>query len=354
MRRALRFVFIVPLTITLACNLITSGRSTDETVAEATPALPKPSQPSATTTTVDLLQATLQSTLNLPTLPATCPENNDKLLFASEMNPQGAAPVNFEIFVAGPDGSGIKRLTDYMKWNGNPSWSPERCRVAFSATTDSQSNEDIYIVNVDGSGLYRLTSDPADEREPAWSPDGSQIVFMREQEGNRDIYMINADGTSLRQLTDHPAQDEDPEWSPKSDEIIFSSRRDGNWEIYRIKSDGNDLTRLTKDKLQDTHPTWSPDGDRIAFLSNRSAYVEAYIMDKEGIILRQVTFQSGNVPTVDMELNWSQNGAWLGFTCTIPGKDGGGMQAICAVGEDGGEVWIEANRDPSRSHEPDW
>lgn len=354
MHRYSRFVILVPLTLVLACNLMTPGRSIEENTSEITPASLMPSQPAEPTVTVGLLQGTLIPSEPSPPPATTCPQNQGKLLFASEINPQGAAPVNFEIFVAGPDGSEISRLTDDDNWNGNPAWSPERCRIAFAATTDSQSSEDVYIMNSDGSGQIRLTNDPADEREPSWSSDGSQIVFMREHDGNRDIHSINADGSSLHQLTDHPAQDEDPEWSPIGDEIAFSSRRDGNWEIYLMKSDGSDLTRLTEDRLQDTHPTWSPDGERIAFLSNRSAYVEVYIMKKDGSEPRQVTFQNGGVPTIDIELSWSQDGHLLAFTCTIPGEDGGGMQAICAVGEDGGDVWILANRDPSRSHEPEW
>lgn len=121
-----------------------------------------------------------------------------------------------------------------------------------------------------------------------------------------------------------------------------------------MNSDGSDLTRLTDDKLQDTHPTWSPDGQHIAFLSNRSSYNEVYIIDKAGSDLRQVTFQNGDMPSIDNELNWSQAGDRLAFTCTVPGKDGGGMQAICVVGVDGGNVLALVNRDPSHSKEPDW
>jgi Tol biopolymer transport system component len=357
MHKYLRFFFIcVLLTMVLSCNLITGGGDTEEQVqgATAVPTLP----PSLTEPTA-IVAATLQPTTMLPSpihqsTPGSCPQNDGKLLFASEMNPQGAGPVNFEIFSANSDGSGISQLTNDERWNGNPAWAPEHCRIAFVVSTDQQSHEDIYIVNADGSGITRLTGDQAFDREPSWSPDGTQIVFMRELAGNRDIYSMNADGSAVRRLTDHPMQDEDPEWSPVNDEIVFSSRRDGDWEIYRMKSDGSDVVRLTNDKAQDTHPTWSPDGERIAFLSNRSDYVEVYVMDQKGDLLRQVTFQNGEAPSIDIELSWSQDGGWLAFTCTIPGKDGGGMQAVCAVSESGGEISVLVDRDPSRSHEPDW
>lgn len=281
-----------------------------------------------------------------------CPQNSGKLLFSSELNPQG--PFNFDIYVANEDGSGITRLTEEPNWQGGPAWSPEHCRIAYAFSTDSKSKEDIYVMNADGSGSTRLTQETVEEREPDWSPDGSRIVYMSERDGNRNIYVMNSDGSDPRRLTDNPVQDEDPEWSPTADEIIFSSHRDGNWEVYRMKSDGSGQTRLTDEKMGDNHPAWSPDGKQIAFISNRSHYVEIYIMNRDGTGLRQVTSQGGGTPSVDIELTWSPDGKWLAFTSTVAGQSGGGMQVICAVQPDGSDLHVLVNRDPSRSHEPAW
>jgi TolB protein len=344
----------IPTLLLLACNLITSGAGTQESLSDVTPtflATPQPAKP-----TVEMVSSPTPVPITEvpPSLPVACTQNDGRLVFSSEINPQGAGMVNFEIFIANSEGSEISPLTNDDRWDGNPAWAPDRCRIAFSKTTDQGSYQDIYIANLDGSNLIRLTNDPFYDREPSWSLDGSRIVFMREHDGNRDIFVMNSDGTAISQLTDHLAQDEDPEWSPTGDEIVFSTRRYGKWEIYRMNSDGSDLTRLTDDKLQDTHPTWSPDGQHIAFLSNRSSYNEVYIIDKAGSDLRQVTFQNGDMPSIDNELNWSQAGDRLAFTCTVPGKDGGGMQAICVVGVDGGNILALVNRDPSHSKEPDW
>lgn len=55
---------------------------------------------------------------------------------------------------------------------GNPSWSPDGKRLAF--TKDGGCGSQVWIVNADGSGLHRLTDGHADAW-PSWSPDGRTI-----------------------------------------------------------------------------------------------------------------------------------------------------------------------------------
>jgi Tol biopolymer transport system component len=74
-------------------------------------------------------------------------------------------------------------------------------------------------MNADGSNQRELTSTPLDDGQPAWSPDGSRIAFSRSGE----IFVINADGTGLIQLTTDLINGRDPTWYRDSRKIAVGS-----------------------------------------------------------------------------------------------------------------------------------
>ena len=84
-------------------------------------------------------------------------------------------------------------------------------------------------VNADGSNPVNLTNNPAYDGQPAWSPDGTRIAFTSDRDGRLGIYVMNADGSNPAHLTNNPAsRDSDPAWSPDGKRIAFVSYRDGN------------------------------------------------------------------------------------------------------------------------------
>ena len=57
---------------------------------------------------------------------------------------------------------------------------------------------DIYTANPDGSGLKRLTNYGVYTAEGTLSPDGQTIVFTSLKDGDLDIYTMNVDGTNMQ------------------------------------------------------------------------------------------------------------------------------------------------------------
>lgn len=287
-----------------------------------------------------------------------CPENASKVVFSSDWNP--LATTNFDILIANEDGSEETRLTDRTVWEGNPVWSPDRCRIAYVAETDPDNAfdkntlQDIYVMDAKGGNRIRLTNSEDNDREPDWSPDGKQIVFMSERDKNREIYIMSVKGTNQKRLTRSKADDEHPHWSPGNDGIIFSTHRDGNWEIYMMDIDGSNLMNLTNNPAEDKDCTWSPDGSQIAFFSNRTGSNEIYIMNKDGLDIRQITHQQGKQPTVDKDISWSPDGQWIGFSGSASGKSSEKLQEIYKAAVDGSGVQLLISRDPAISNESEW
>jgi Tol biopolymer transport system component len=61
------------------------------------------------------------------------------------------------------------------------------------------------------SGRHRLTRDAAGDGDPAWSPNGQKLAFTRERGAYTDVYLVDADGSSEKRLTQRGAR---PLWSP--------------------------------------------------------------------------------------------------------------------------------------------
>jgi TolB protein len=213
------------------------------------------------------------------------------------------------------------RLTNSLGFDGDPAWSPDGERIAFSSLRDG--NSEIYVMNADGTNPVRLTKDEAHDWGATWSPDGTQIAFVSERDGDAEIYAMNADGTNQINLTnfafkidenytDRASNERDPAWSPDGQYIAFTSDRDSfvddqgietlNTEIYVMDANGANQTRLTRHIAWDESPAWSPDGEHIVFITSiDAAGWEVYRMKADGANLTNLTIN----PADDIAPAWS-------------------------------------------------
>jgi tricorn protease len=90
---------------------------------------------------------------------------------------------------------------------------------------------DLWVAGTDGAGVRRLTSHPGIEAGPRFSPDGSLIAFTGSYEGNTDVYVVPAAGGVPKRLTYHPGNDEALGFTPDGTHVLFSSPR----EVYTTR-----------------------------------------------------------------------------------------------------------------------
>ena len=196
----------------------------------------------------------------------------------------------FDIYTARPDGSDLRRLTEYGVYTAEGVVSPDGKRIVFTSLKDG--DLDIYTMNVDGSDVKRLTTTPGYDGGPWWSPDGRKIVYrawhpvdsalasyrellaQRLVRPNRmELWVMNADGGEQRQLTRLGGANFGPSWTPDGTRIIFSSNyrqpRSGNFDLFLVNLDGGGLEQVTSDESFDGFPMFSPDGRSLVWASNR-------------------------------------------------------------------------------------
>jgi TolB protein len=196
----------------------------------------------------------------------------------------------FDIYTADPDGSNLRRLTNYGVYTAEGTLSPDGRTIVFTSLEDG--DLDIYTMNVDGTNVRRLTTAPGYDGGPFFSPDGTKIVYRawhptdtaltnyrqllaeRLVRPNRmELWVMNADGSDQRQITSLGGANFAPYFTPDGRRIIFSSNyrnpRSRNFDLYLVNLDGTDLEQVTTHEEFDGFPMFSPDGKQLVWASNR-------------------------------------------------------------------------------------
>ena len=200
----------------------------------------------------------------------------------------------FDLYIANPDGSNLKRLTNYGVYTAEGTVSPDGRTIVFTSLKDG--DLDLYRINSDGTGLQRLTDAVGYDGGAFFSADGRQIVWRawhptdstelaayrsllerRLVRPNRmEIWVMNADGSGKRRVTDLGGANWAPFFTPDGRRIVFSTnhhvdRRSGNFDLFLINVDGSGLEQVTYGTVFDGFPQFSPDGKRLVWASNRHA-----------------------------------------------------------------------------------
>jgi Tol biopolymer transport system component len=150
--------------------------------------------------------------------------------------------------------------------------------------TDPSYFSEIYIMKADGdgSGPKRLTTVVGYDGGPFFSPDGKRIVWRRFDASGliANVFTMNLDGSDVRQLTDFGSMSWAPYIHPSGRYIIFSSNKLGfeNFELFLVDIDGRkEPVRVTYSDGFDGLPVPSPDGKQLAWTSSRGGGREGQI-----------------------------------------------------------------------------
>jgi TolB protein len=198
----------------------------------------------------------------------------------------------YDIYVANPDGSELRRLTNYGVYTAEGTLSPDGQTIVFTSLKDG--DLDIYTMRIDGTNMKRLTFQPGYDGGPFFSPDGKRIVYrawhptdtaltsyrellrQRLVRPNRmEIWVMNADGSNQHQITNLGGANFAPYFTPDGRKIIFSSNyknpKSRDFELYLINDDGSGLEQVTHHVEFDGFPMFSPDGTKLVWASGRSS-----------------------------------------------------------------------------------
>ena len=113
-----------------------------------------------------------------------------------------------------------------MQRIADPQPSPDGSRVAFLVKTmDLRANTgrtDIWIAGVDGSNVRRLTTDPANDWNPRWRGN-DQIYFLSTRSGSAQVWRLSLKGGEAEPVTSLPVDVDNLTVGPTGKALFFSA-----------------------------------------------------------------------------------------------------------------------------------
>jgi Tol biopolymer transport system component len=199
---------------------------------------------------------------------------------------------------------------------GGPAWSPDGSRLVFSNQAVGDfiglgiPDSAIWVADPDGSGVRKLTQPGCNPQRstirdcffdsaPAWSPDGRSIAFSRllsrrTRAPRTQIELMAADGTHMRVLAtcrgDVCNQEMAPAWSPDGRLVAYAPgvERDPSIDIVSLSGPAHAIRACMGARcVTPSGLTWSPDGRRLAFTSS-GLPTAAFTIDADGRHMRRI------------------------------------------------------------------
>ena len=216
-----------------------------------------------------------------------------------------------QIFLMPTNGGEARALTKLELGAGEPVWSPDSTRIAFSAAVkfppEPEKKDEGEAKEVKPEEKTKIIE------RAIYKFDGAGFTFDRRQH----IFVVDVSGGEPRQLTDGDFNDRAPAWSPDGQQIAFSANRNPDWDtrrgsdIWVMPSEGGEPRRLTRDDGFWAQPEYSPDGRKIAYLGfpideekEDSFFAQIYVTDRAG------KSHSNILEGVDMDVGRSVGSDW--------------------------------------------
>ncbi|MCR9291541.1 MAG: M28 family peptidase [bacterium] len=196
----------------------------------------------------------------------------------------------YELVVWDAKTGAYQKLTEVEGYDAEASYSADGNWICFASNRRAYSGElsdeeqklfevdpasamDIYLMRADGSGLRRLTDAIGYDGGPFFSPDGSKICWRRfsPDGATAEIMTMDVDGSNPQAITRLGAMSWAPFYHPSGDYLIFATNLHGfaNFELYLVDARGErEPVRVTYREGFDGLPVFTPDGATLVWTSN--------------------------------------------------------------------------------------
>lgn len=213
----------------------------------------------------------------------------------------------------------------------SPSYSPGGRRIVFDAGAR------LGLVGAGGTGLSLLPPVTGNDGDPVFSPDGRRIAFTGTDDGGAttDVWVLRRGSMFARKIVTGASM---PAWSSRNE---LAWVRDGRIHVSNRKGERR---RLVTSGIA---PDWAPGGGRLVFVRPTAAYPDGrmFTIGARGRLLRPFlpSVRDASAPV------WSPDGRWIAFerlfTGVLAKRIGSRAEAVLVAesqaGGDGGSNYFD-------------
>ncbi len=189
-----------------------------------------------------------------------------------------------------------RRLTYSKSAEGEPAWSPDGRRIAFSAKREGDEVNQIYVLDVSGGEAQRVTSLSSAAHSPQFRPDGKAILFSSsvykgaaDDEANKKLIKEKKDQKfKVRIYESFPIRNWD-HWLDETQVHLFVQPLEPGAKAKDLLAGTNLVKepgysgRLAEGQREDLEAAWSPDGSAIVFTASTNRNTAAYAETSEDL-----------------------------------------------------------------------
>jgi len=248
-----------------------------------------------------------------------------------------------------------ERIVNELPRIGNPRVSPDGTRLAWVRIEvnpeSGQPQPQLWLAGIDGTGARRLTWSEAGDHSPAWSPDGSSLAFIRASDAGAAIMLLDLRaGGEARTIARHAVAIADLAWSPDGSTLHYLARvdpenpdetprdpkapapvrvvkridyksdvygylNDVRLQVFTVDASSGERAQRTHDRVDHTSPVWSPDGTKIAFTTSTHNGFLAKLGILDLASGETMTFDAGPRHSVSLP-HWTPDGTAIVFAQT--------------------------------------
>ncbi|MCP4536204.1 MAG: hypothetical protein GY832_03575 [Chloroflexi bacterium] len=219
------------------------------------------------------------------------------------------------------------QVTSDVHVDQHPRWSPDKTQIAFSSNRDG--DFEIFVIGEDGSGLRQITHNTVDDRYPTWSPNADRLSFVSDESGISEVYFVDLETGDIVQQTrsDEERYFSKIDWSPADENLLLVTTQESvpmdedwsffAWRIWILDLTTGEMILLTPEGWTYDGARWSPDGTRIvtwthSLTSDGGGQVVVGILSNSDGIYALQSMQP--IHTLGTFFSWSPNGTSIAYT----------------------------------------
>ena len=200
-------------------------------------------------------------------------ENNFEVLnISGEADSYGLSPssqraaisAHGEIFTIATEHGDVTRVTHSYSRETEPTWSPDGKWIAY--VSDDGGRDAVWVADPDGSNAKKLTDTDNEKLTVGWMPDSKAVYFTSSDHG---FYVVDVGGGAARKIAGNDAGNiQGAHVSPDGKWFAYAKQdHDLRAHVYLVSGQGGEEHRLNDDLLFSTlAPRWTPDGKKLIFV----------------------------------------------------------------------------------------